>query len=103
MTNAEYKKFIDANPEWAKGGNPPIRDAYGASYLSPWNGNNYPEGRGDHPVSYVSWYAAMAYAKWAGKRLPTEAEWAKAARGGLEGKMYPWGDTIDDTKANYNR
>ena len=71
------------------------------SYLADWDGKEFPVGQDNHPVRSVSWYAAMAYAQWAGKRLPTDAEWEKAAQGGLSGKIYPWGDEIDSTKANY--
>ena len=101
VTNAQYKAFIDENPEWEKKNIPPV--FHDGAYLRLWDGNAYPEGKADHPVIYVSWYAAMAYAEWAGKRLPTEAEWEKAARGGLIGKTYPWGDTHDAILANYAR
>lgn len=84
VSNAEYKKFVDAT-----GHKPPLN----------WVNVTYPQGRANHPVTYVTWTDAMAYAQWAGKRLPTETEWEKAARG-TDGRLYPWGNEFDPARCN---
>ena len=89
VTNAQYVKFCEST------GREP-----GGYWSQGVDGYDHP----NQPAIGMTWQRAVDYCQWAGKRLPTEAEWEKAARGGLEGKRYPWGDEPpDETKTNFGK
>ena len=89
VTVAAYKQFVKDRPEWKTPGSP--------KFKRDWS-------KEDHPVANVTWDEARAYCSWGGTggRLPTEAEWEYAARGGKDGLMYPWGNEITPENANYS-
>ena len=103
VTNAEYAAFLNAKGKHIEAGRTWL-NVGGDHARIEYHHRTYrvKAGYEKHPVTFVTWYGAMAYAAWKGKRLPTEAEWEKAARGGLAGLKYPWGDSIDSTRANYD-
>lgn len=116
VTNDEYARFIraTAHPPPAVRGLPLVagggRDGLFRELAGPYawaDDGSPPAGRGGHPVSLVRYEDAAAYCRWLSEalgrfvRLPTEAEWEKAARGGTDGQRYPWGNEIDPTRANY--
>jgi formylglycine-generating enzyme required for sulfatase activity len=89
VTNEQFQQFVDQSGY--------LTDAEKAGESYTWR--NYAQGKPQHPVVLVTWNDAIAYCEWLGKRLPSEAEWEKAAKG-TEGWTYPWGDEWASDRAN---
>jgi len=90
VTNIDYYEFISESGYYPK-------DT--VNYLRHWESGIYKQGQGNYPVVYVSYEDVLAYAEWAGKRLPTEAEWQLAAQG-TDGRLWPWGNVFHGTNCN---
>ena len=108
VTNVQFAEFVEATNYVTDAEKKGAAHGYadGKFKLIPgmsWQ-SHFTDERADHPVVLVSHNDAAAFAAWSGKRLPTEAEWEKAARGGLEDKLYPWGDQeADGSQSNFGK
>jgi formylglycine-generating enzyme required for sulfatase activity len=91
VTNSQYEEFVRATAYFP---------ADTVNFLKHWDKGNCPDSLADHPVVWVSLEDARAYARWKGKRLPTEMEWQYAAQG-QEGRLWPWGNLFDSTVCNH--